>query len=378
MCVLSGNRFCGYRLLILFSCSVFFCRCVHASCEWIFCAFLLRQPTKDRAKVRRKGAGTQGASSTATVADSEPRGVVEDVQQEYEAVDSQYESPQETSSPENLPSLEATFQTTSVNVSQARGANVRKLQDSWANQAPISVKPLRKPAVAASSPTRGSFNQAPSQIKHALLGLVNNNTSVISPPSPPLTPPLVTRSESAQSRQPQSPRHSRIPSTGSRPTVMDVAQAFSAAAAGGTLPTSPIATSPQVSQARSPVQAQEPQTRARDLERDPGGWGESEMNANERTITPAMLKAERRRSNYEKYANFTLPVLKEEKTPAPTPVQTLKEKDITGSAEATEAASAAKSIADSQDDGGEEKTVEELVASTGLIEQQTAKVHIGK
>lgn len=341
-----------------------------------FVHFLLRQPTKDRAKVRRKGAGTQGASST--TADSEPRRVVEDVQQEYEAADSQFESPQETSSPEDLPSLEAKPQVASANVPQARGANVRKLQDSWANQAPISVKPLRKPAVAAPSPTRGSFNQAPFQAKQALPGLVNTNTTAVSPPSPPLTPPLVTRSESTQSRQPQSPRHSRIPSTGSRPTVMDVAQAFSAAAAGGTLPTSPTASSPQVPQARSPVQTQEPQTRARDLERDPGGWGEPEMNANERTITPAMLKAERRRSNYEKYANFTLPVLKEEKTPAPTPVQTLKEKDIAGSAEAAEAAAAAKQIADSQDDGGEERTVEELVASAGPVKHQTAKVHIGK
>ena len=39
---------------------------------------------------------------------------------------------------------------------------------------------------------------------------------------------------------------------------------------------------------------------------DPGGW--------ERTVTPAAVQAERRRSNYEKYSNFMMPVLKEEKT----------------------------------------------------------------
>lgn len=109
-----------------------------------------------------------------------------------------------------------------------------------------------------------------------------------------------------------------------------------------------------------------------DPERDPGGWGEPDTN--ERTITPAMLKAERRRSNYEKYANFVLPVLKEEKTPAPSPVQTLKEKDIAGSAVAVEIVDEnAKEALDS------EKSVEELIADTEASgEEKMTKVHIGE
>lgn len=60
---------------------------------------------------------------------------------------------------------------------------------------------------------------------------------------------------------------------------------------------------------------------------DPGGWGESEST--DQTISPAAIKTERRRSNYDKYSNFTLPVLPEEKTPIPTPVGTLTKADLT-------------------------------------------------
>lgn len=290
---------------------------------------------------------------------------MEEVQQETEAFDPQIASPQEISSSEALPSAKPQPQAASVNVSQGRGENVRKLQNSWTDQAPIAVKPVRKASpVAAPSPTRANFNQAPSQVKYALPGLSNTNVAAVSPPSPPLTPPLVVRSESTQSRPPQSPRHSRIPSTGNRPTVMDVAQAFSVAA-NGSLPSSPTVTSP-----RSPVPPEEPQMHAHDHERDPGGWGEPDTN--ERTITPAMLKAERRRSNYEKYANFMLPVLTEEKTPAPSPVQTLKQKD--------EAAAAAEAAAGdvTQETGKEEKTVEELIATAKPAGEQVTKVRIGE
>ena len=111
--------------------------------------------------------------------------------------------------------------------------------------------------------------------------------------------------------------------------------------------------------------------RMHDLERDPGGWGEPDTS--ERTITPAMLKAERRRSNYEKYANFVLPVLKEEKTPAPSPVQTLKEKDIAGSAAVGIVDKHAKEALDS------EKSVEEMIADAELSgEEKTTKVHVGE
>ena len=95
---------------------------------------------------------------------------------------------------------------------------------------------------------------------------------------------------------------------------MDVAQALNASVATGP-PVSPIAPKPP----RSPFAP--PPIEENDHQRDPGGWGEAE---NERTITPAIMKAERRRSTIEKYSNFMLPVLPEEKTPMSSPVGTLK------------------------------------------------------
>lgn len=332
--------------------------------------------------MRRKGGAVVSGGANVPPVDSEPESRAEAVNEAHNETSPQSAPSLNVNAAEGSSPLEQSSQQASMNVSQARGENIRKLHESWANQAPIAVKPIRKASSVVESNVNTQFNQAPSYVKRALPGLVNNNDdkgAIVSPPSPPPTPPLVVRTESSTpSRPPQSPRHSRIPSTGSRPTVMDVAQAFSAAAASsGNSPASPVLTSPrspppmQTQRAQAP---QEPQMRATmyDPERDPGGWGEPDTN--ERTITPAMLKAERRRSNYEKYANFVLPVLKEEKTPAPSPVQTLKEKDIAGSAVAVEIVDEnAKEALDS------EKSVEELIADTEASgEEKMTKVHIGE
>lgn len=186
---------------------------------------------------------------------------------------------------------------------EPRGENIRRLRDTWADQAPIGVKPLRKPSVLSPEPSAGT----PSWVKptkHALPGLAVVPAAT-SPPSPPLTPPLVTRAP----QPPPSPgRHARIPSTGSRPTVMEVAQAFSGKASELEKPL--VKAGETGVGTKTSVQATNvsEQSAAKD-------W--------ERTVTPAAIKAERRRSNYDKYSNFTLPALKEEKTPVPSPAGTL-------------------------------------------------------
>ena len=110
----------------------------------------------------------------------------------------------------------------------ARGENIRRLQSTWSNHGPIGVQATRKPPIASPSPSHHSFNttvEEPKLTRQALPGLAKAQTVASPPsPSPPVTPPLTTRQERKSSPSPV--RHGRIPSTGNRPTVMDVAQTF--------------------------------------------------------------------------------------------------------------------------------------------------------
>ncbi|EJD03235.1 uncharacterized protein FOMMEDRAFT_156622 [Fomitiporia mediterranea MF3/22] len=287
----------------------------------------LNHPTKDRAKIRRRNASGQGSSEDSHLVQSAPalvgRQALEPSPEQIEVKRAVFPSQVAvaTANPGTPPSSTLSSQQGQQSVAPTppvRGENVRRLQDTWVNQAPISVKQVRKPPLATPSPTRTSFGApqiALKASKQPLPGLavaVENTQPAGSPPSPPLTPPLSLAARQERTKSPSSPmRHSRIPSTGSRATVMDVAQAFNDV----TSPASPTA---------APTSATDPLARSgeeRNYERNPGGWGEPE---DERTITPAMMKAERRRSNYEKYASFILPALPEEKTPVSSPVGTLK------------------------------------------------------
>ncbi|KAL5528214.1 hypothetical protein ACEPAF_7350 [Sanghuangporus sanghuang] len=298
----------------------------------------LSHPTKDRAKLRRKGGGSQTQSKM------DDQEAVESPVDGSVARESGVTEPATTKgatapvlnvtravSKSGAPSSSGAIhwqrdeqsKTPSV---QAHGENMRLLQDTWSNQGPIGVKPLHKPPIASPSPTRSSFSASASQVhsktgvKQALPSLAvstqaSGQTGAVPPPSPPLTPPLSVGARQERVKPPSSPaKHGRIPSTGSRATVMDVAQALNASVAAGS-PVSPVASKPP----RSPFAP--PTAEENDRQRDPGGWNEAE---NERTITPAIIKAERRRSTYERYSNFTLPALPEEKTPVSSPVGTLK------------------------------------------------------
>ncbi|TDL26172.1 hypothetical protein BD410DRAFT_784226 [Rickenella mellea] len=200
--------------------------------------------------------------------------------------------------PSNSLPISSLRQTEDVSSHNVTGPNVRQLRDSWADQVPIGIKPVVKPSVTHTT-SKPASTAASSKL--ALPGLAS--------PSPPITPPLTVKEE------PKSPavsptRHTRIPSTGSRLTVMDVAQALSEH-------------SRQFSQPSSSPTALESQG----AEDDGVEYGRDDLNTQtaswSRTVTPASVQAERRRSTYEKYSAIIMPPLKEEKTPAQTPVATL-------------------------------------------------------
>ncbi|KAL5484982.1 hypothetical protein ACEPAI_7624 [Sanghuangporus weigelae] len=296
----------------------------------------LSHPTKDRAKVRRKGGGGQAqlkmddqealetpvdgpvARESGVTEPATTKGATAPVLNVSRAVS-------KSEAPSSAGTIQREEQSKTLS-GQGRGENMRRLQDTWSNQGPIGVKPLRKPPITSPSPTRSSFGASSPQVvpktgvKQALPGLAvstpnSGPTGPVPPPSPPLTPPLSVGARQERVKSPSSPaKHGRIPSTGSRATVMDVAQALNASVAAGS-PVSPVA--PKLPRSRFAP----PAAGDNDRQRDPGGWSEAE---NERTITPAIIKAERRRSTYERYSNFTLPVLPEEKTPVSSPVGTLK------------------------------------------------------
>lgn len=118
-------------------------------------------------------------------------------------------------------------------------------------------------------------------------------------PAPRPLPGLATTSSLNASQKDDTPSfvsgvHSRIPSTGSRPTAMDVAQAFAD-------PPSRLSPNPPPADDRPAESNSSPTPRPRNVMPPTG---------------------EKRKSSYERYS-VILPPLKEEATPDPTPVSTL-------------------------------------------------------
>jgi len=287
----------------------------------------MEQPTKDRARRPRKA---NADSSSAAENLTEKRG---DALHDLKSVDhepddtilvhvtdepdvmKQHEEIKEQTDRESMAFIDPENRVTA----QLRGENnIKRLQEAWTNQGPIGVKethkaPLPSPVplkpASATTPSSGGWNNKAT--RHALPGLVN-----VAPPSPPITPPLEAKQDTRRQSSP-SPRHSRIPSTGTRATVMDVAQAFVGASPS---PSPGPATTPSITSSTANIQPVAPAEIEEYDANDPGGW--------EKTVTPAAVKAERRRSNYEKYSNFVMPVLKEEKTPAPSPANTLSKAEV--------------------------------------------------
>ncbi|KII92264.1 hypothetical protein PLICRDRAFT_50680 [Plicaturopsis crispa FD-325 SS-3] len=124
---------------------------------------------------------------------------------------------------------------------------------------------------------------------------------VTAPPASVPVPHIPPRTEEKSPSPPSTPtRHARIPSTGKRATVMDIAQALQEQRE---LPSIPPSQSPE-----PPVDVPTPLPKP-------------SLTPRHRNVTPPT--AEKRKSSYEKYSSIILPPLREENTPVPSPAATL-------------------------------------------------------
>lgn len=201
-----------------------------------------------------------------------------------------------------------------ISRSSSGSGNVGRITDRWAEQAIIGVRPVGSshqssepeppkssgmagrralPGLASSTPTPPN-NNAPGVPRAFQVTHSEPPEKMVVSPSPPSKYPF-------EPTRPTTPnRHSRIPSTGNRPTVMDVAQAFA---------------DPDI---HSPTAAEE----SPESEEEPEPLPMLKPTLRQNIIPPAF--AEKRRSSYnEKYSALVLPPLKEEATPTPTPAGTL-------------------------------------------------------
>lgn len=128
--------------------------------------------------------------------------------------------------------------------------------------------------------------------------------------SSPLPPPdRCSPKEDKSPKSPSSPgRHPRIPSTGHRATVMDIAQALR---------------DPRGIDGATPIIVQKHEESLSQSEAVADNVKPADAVSRTRHTTPPSVQAERRKSNYERYSAIMLPPLKEEATPAPSPATTL-------------------------------------------------------
>ncbi|CDO74347.1 hypothetical protein BN946_scf184645.g3 [Trametes cinnabarina] len=222
--------------------------------------------------------------------------------------------------------------TTSGGLVQERGA---------AGLPATSGKPLSHPTKdRAKKPRKGKTATSASVSKLAAIREV-----------PPITPP-----QSSSQKPPVSPaKHIRIPSTGNRATVMDVAQVFQEVLQS----TSPTSTSPIERKPPSPPPAVDAARPSEVAAKD-----EQEENP------PAM---ERRRSSYDKYSAFVLPPLAEEKTPVPSPAGTLAR----GAAAPVMVADGAEDLSASRKMDVQDKTkTDQAVVTAEAVEAKSEPRHV--
>lgn len=168
--------------------------------------------------------------------------------------------------------------TTPPGSSRPSDSKVSSLADKWSEQVLIGVKPLGK----GPPPAAGLQPATPT-------GLVGAHA----------LPGLATVDSAAAPRERR--RHSRIPSTGNRALVMDVAQALNEHAGSPVEHSSP---SPPIVKEDTPVVPSV----------------EVSESPKSTLVSPPL---ERRKSSFERYSAYMMPPLKEEKTPAPSPANTL-------------------------------------------------------
>jgi len=161
---------------------------------------------------------------------------------------------------------------------------------------PEGRRPLPTPILSSGGKSESSEPVA----RHPLPGL----TSQISPPADP---------DQHEERSPTPGRHTRIPSTGNRATVMHVAQALS----DQHHQSLSIGIENQAQPHSGPRLALEQNT-VKTVE-----LIKPSIVTRPKAITPPIMQAEKRKSTYEKYSAIILPPLKEEATPVPSPAGSL-------------------------------------------------------
>jgi hypothetical protein len=165
---------------------------------------------------------------------------------------------------------------------EEQGTSVNRLSDKWANIGIIGIAPGQTASVNVPKP--------PSMIgRKALPGLTHSPNILAEPP---------VQSHAPSPVETTNVRHTRIPSTGNRATVMDVAQIMNEQSDDNVIPPQDSAANPDVSPIVQPL-------------------------ANRTSRNLAVNQVEKRRSSYEKYSSIILPPLQEETTPAVSPAGTL-------------------------------------------------------
>lgn len=182
---------------------------------------------------------------------------------------------------------------------------VSRVTDKWADQAIIGVRPAPSKTLIESRSDLAKSNPNGLLGRRALPGLTTSTPSL---------PSEIFNQEDKQGRSPSTPpgRHTRIPSTGNRATIMDVAQAWSKQSVR------PPSTTVDAEVADDTMQNESPEMIESLAEAIP----------RPRQMTPPNVQAEKRKSSYEKYSAIILPSLPEEKTPAQSPAGTLSRSGV--------------------------------------------------
>lgn len=192
-------------------------------------------------------------------------------------------------------------------------SKIGRLTEQWLGAGPILPKVTPHPSTATSEAPKE--RKPYTGIRHALPGMVKDVPRPITPKRADSwergLPPPSPRSPTSEYKAPPSPStgHVRIPSTGSRATVMEVAQAMSEHAAASK-DASPIA---------SPVVPPPPQVETSTS----SGRQELRGSSPRQNLSPGTT--EKRKSSYDSF--ITLPPLEEEATPAQSPANTLSRSD---------------------------------------------------
>lgn len=198
--------------------------------------------------------------------------------------------------PPNVPEGPEPVNTHVEEASDTSGPSIGSLANKWANRGLIDQK--RTPPALNSPPDHKPSGVA---TRFALPGLVSESAS-----------PGTATSSPQEVKTVPNDWPPRIPSSGQRTTVMDVAQSFNdslhhkdPAPESAPAPSSTLAPKSDIDPARpEPPQA-------------------SPKPSNLRSPSISAMQAEKRKSSYEKYSSIILPPLKEEATPNPTPTNTL-------------------------------------------------------